>query len=710
MMRSMFSGVSGLRTHQERMDVIGDNIANVNTVGFKGSTVNFAEMMSQTLQPSQAPTDARGGTNPQQIGLGVDVASIDTDVTQGSLESTGVSTDLAVDGDGYFAVNDGAQEFYTRAGNFDVDENGDLVSSTNGFKVQGWQADGDGNIPERTEPNIEDLSIPLDDEMEGDATTEASFSGNLDARASEADGTEDPSRTVTMDVYDSQGESHSVQFEFARTYTNDEISFEGSLGEDLDESESVDIEAVDARGETHVAEDGIEFERHEVDLSYDTEDIGDEVTDQALEEGVAYDVADLEGTTEVQTANEDHDVQAEYALQNEDEKYVAVSADGETWTQLTEAKATDDLDAAELAAYADDGEELSDFENIAEISNDNTVTSGEMTFDEVTWTDDGIDIQATANKGVWSAGISDDYDEDISFNDGNDKIYFRESEENGTELYEDLLENEIDDLYINWDQIDHEELEIPTDNFADLDFSGEEFDVSSQTDSDIQDNVWEVKNIEPEYEDIELDGEAIEENLYTHFNKDGGFRGLTFDHPQEYDKTDYDEGDYTSIADFEWSQTNVNEGADDLNVEMDFSGLTQAAADYNVEGSAEDGYEYGFFDSFEIDGTGIISGSYTNGLTRDLGQVALANFNNPAGLNKEGDNLLSRSQNSGEAQFGHAGAAGFGDIAPGTLEMSNVDMAEEFTDMIRTQRGFQGNSSTIDTSDEMLQELVNLAR
>lgn len=727
MMRSMFSGVSGLRTHQERMDVIGDNIANVNTIGFKGSTVNFAEMMSQTLEPSQAPTDDRGGTNPQQIGLGVDVASIDTDVTQGSLESTGVSTDLAVDGDGHFIVNDGAQEFYTRAGNFDVDENGDLVSSTNGFTVQGWEADNNGDIPERTEPNMGDLAIPLDDEMEGDATTEASFSGNLDARASEADDTGEISRTVTMDVFDSQGDSHPVEFDFARTYTNDEITFEGELGSDLDlnEPQEVKIEAVNARGESHNEE--IEFERlhsyfGEFTVTVDDEDVDDEDVDVRLDQ-VSEEIKSFEIVNNEPDENEYEDIYdvdnngdiiaVAYNEEDTDDKELKVYLEEDTDVEASDINSAlnDALDPDD--EFAVNRNENAEYEEVLVTDDD------EFSADASDW---AVEDVSGETESFWSAQINND----IQFYDGGDdrdlpeRIYLRENEDGVDELFDgyewtgetfDIDNYEIEDLHVHWDDIDHEELEIPTDNFADLEFTGEEFDVSSDTDSNIQDNVWEIRDIEPEYNDIELDETGIgDDNLYTHFNKDGGFRGLTFDHPQNYDKTEYDEDDYTEIADFEWSQDNVDPGADDLNVEIDFTGLTQAAADYNVEGSAEDGYEYGFFDSFEIDGTGIITGSYTNGLTRDLGQVALANFNNPAGLNKEGDNLMSTSQNSGDAQIGHAGAAGFGDIAPGTLEMSNVDLAEEFTDMIRTQRGFQGNSSTIDTSDEMLQELVNLAR
>ncbi len=414
-MRSMFAGVSGLKNHQTRMDVVGNNISNVNTVGFKGSRVTFAEMMNQTLQGAQAPQDNRGGINPQQIGLGVDLASIDTDQTQGSLESTGISTDLAIDGDGFFRVNDGQQDFYTRAGNFTVDNNGNLVSSSNGYKVQGWMADGDGEI--NTNDPVSDLEIPIGDSISGQATSSARFTGNLDSRAEE--GTE---RTTTVEVYDSLGARHTVELELVKQETNETSPWEVNL----------------------------------------------------------------------------------------------VSINGD--------------DAGEFGADLD---------------------AEELVFD--------------------SDGIFESGEFSLTFNPGNG-------------------------------------------------------------------------------------------------------------------------------------------AAEGQNIELDFSRMSQSAGEFSIDGSAEDGYEYGFLDSFGIDNRGVITGNYTNGINQQIGQVGLANFSNPSGLVKEGETIFRESQNSGEAQFGEATVGGRGEIAPGTLEMSNVDLAEQFTNMIVTQRGFQANSRSITTSDEMLQELTNLKR
>lgn len=420
MMRSMFAGVSGLKSHQTRMDVVSNNISNVNTVGFKSSRVTFAEMMNQTLQDAQAPQDNRGGVNPQQIGLGVDIASIDTNQTQGSLESTGIGTDLAIDGDGLFRLNDGQQNFYTRAGNFTVDEDGTLVSSSNGYKVQGWNADDEGNI--NTEGDVGDLEIPIGDSITGAATKEAEFTGNLDSRVDVG-----YERSTTVDFFDSQGYKHTASLNLTRN-----------------------------------------------------------------------------------------------------------SIDG--------------------------------------------------------------------NPNYWEVDL-----------------------------------NSVTDS------------------------SGANLDIPAGSGGRIA------------------------------FNTDGSF--------------DEDESDDISI------QFDPDKGAEaGQTVELDFSRLSQSSGEFSIDGTADDGYEFGFLDSFAIDGRGLVTGNYTNGMNQNIGQVGLANFSNPSGLVKEGDTVFRESQNSGEAQFGEATLGGRGEIAPGTLEMSNVDLAEQFTNMIVTQRGFQANSRSITTSDEMLQELTNLKR
>jgi len=151
MLRSMFSGVSGLRNHQTKMDVIGNNIANVNTVGYKASRVTFQDVYSQNLKPAVRPSNNAGGTNPMQVGLGVTLNSIDVMHTRAAAEYTGAPLDVSIAGDGFFAVDDGNRTMFTRAGNFNTDINNNLVTSS-GLYVQGWQTfDVTNSINETTD-------------------------------------------------------------------------------------------------------------------------------------------------------------------------------------------------------------------------------------------------------------------------------------------------------------------------------------------------------------------------------------------------------------------------------------------------------------------------------------------------------------------------------------------------------------------------------
>ncbi len=177
MMRALWAGVSGLRNHQTRMDVIGNNIANVNTVGFKASRVTFQDMLSQTLQGASGPSGTVGGTNPMQVGMGMAVASIDTIFTDGSPQATGKQTDLAISGQGFFQLSNdnGVTKTYTRDGAFDFDTEGNYVVPNTGYKVMGYQIDALGNPTGAAGP----IKIDKTALMPGKESTSLTFSGNL---------------------------------------------------------------------------------------------------------------------------------------------------------------------------------------------------------------------------------------------------------------------------------------------------------------------------------------------------------------------------------------------------------------------------------------------------------------------------------------------------------------------------------------------------
>src|SRR5690606_17315819 len=209
MMQSLFAGVSGLRSHQRRMDVIGNNVANVNTVGFKAARATFQDVLYNTLRGAGAPQNNRGGTNPMQVGLGVQVGSIDTLFTSGNPQSTGVETDLMIQGEGLFVVTDGERRYFTRAGNFYPDSNGTLVTP-GGYKVLGWTADAEGNIDPLAP--LGELKIEEGSVIDATATTSVVLSRDLDAQTAVGDRVRTPAKVT----YDSLGTPREISGEFER--------------------------------------------------------------------------------------------------------------------------------------------------------------------------------------------------------------------------------------------------------------------------------------------------------------------------------------------------------------------------------------------------------------------------------------------------------------------------------------------------------------
>jgi len=212
MIQAMYNGVSGLRSHKTMMDVISNNIANINTVGFKTSRVGFKEMFNQTIKgATAAKSGGAGGTNPTQIGLGVSVGSIDTSQNQGSLQPTGKITDLAIEGNGFFIVGDGQGRCYTRDGQFSIDSSGYLVTSGSGLKVLGWMADVITGAIDSTAPisNTSFISLPVGQLAR--QTTEVTYGGNLDSSTAAGD-----TQSGSAMIYDTLGTQHTLGVTFTK--------------------------------------------------------------------------------------------------------------------------------------------------------------------------------------------------------------------------------------------------------------------------------------------------------------------------------------------------------------------------------------------------------------------------------------------------------------------------------------------------------------
>jgi flagellar hook protein FlgE len=394
MLRSLFSGISGLRAHQQMMDVTGNNIANVNTTGYKSSQVVFQDTLSQMVNAAGAPQNSAGGTNPAQVGLGVRTASINSNFEQGAAETTGKATDMMIQGDGFFVVRSGGEALYSRAGSFTFDANGSLTTP-NGQIVQGWSATN-GVVNTAGAPG--DLKLPIGVSIAPSITSNITLTGNFSNEAVVGD-----TKEIPIKVYDANGAASSMIATFTKT------------------------------------------------------------------DAVTWNMALPDGSTK--------------------------------------------------------------------------------------------DVVFTAGK---PAGDPDP-------NTG-------------------------------------------------------------------------------------LDSGKIAVGAYT----------------------------------------------------FDIHDLTQYSGNTEARVSNSDGSGAGVLASYTVSNTGQVVGVFSNGLKETLGQLALANFNNVNGLEKIGDSMFRSTVNSGLAQVGPAGSEGLGLITSGALEMSNVDLAQEFTNLVIAQRGFQANSRVITTSDEILQELVNL--
>ncbi|EMF82632.1 flagellar hook-basal body protein [Leptospira weilii serovar Topaz str. LT2116] len=446
------------------MDVIGNNISNVNTHGFKTERVTFQDMISQELRGASEPKENIGGVNPQQVGLGSLIAAIDKIMTQGSLQTTGKNTDVAMSGEGFFIVKDGDKQFYTRAGAFNLDKNGYYVNPANGLKVQGWNArlDDKGNKFINSSASIEDIIIPVYSKEPARATSQIDFKSNLNSSAPAVppDATQeeitamindpDPKmrrgHVTTIKTFDDQGIQREFKMEFYKVRDN---------------TWKARLSMTDA-----------------TQLSADVSGTGGQNTQ-------------LPGNTELEFG------------------------------------------------FTPDG--------------------------KLVYVSDGVD---SMNSGKLNA-----------------KVSFRIAGNPAVQSF-----------------------------------------------------------------DLNL-GEA----------------GMV-------------------------------------------DGITQFSSDFTTKAVKQDGYTMGYLESFSIDNSGTITGVFSNGVRQPLARIATAVFNNPAGLDKAGDTMFAYSMNSGEPNIGEAGVQGRGKINAGILEMSNVDLSDQFTDMIVTQRGFQANSRTITTSDQMIQEVLGLKR
>ena len=662
MMRSLFSGVSGLKNHQTRMDVIGNNISNVNTTGFKSSRVTFTDMLSQTLTGASSPNENVGGTNPKQIGLGSSVSSVDLIFTNGSVQSTGKNTDLCLSGNGLFVVQNSSGTYYTRDGAFEFDANGNYVLPGSGLYVQGWMADEKGGLS--TTGATTNIVVPAGKSMESEATSTTTYSNNLNGnpdgyeisniQVTYVDGT-----TATMSSYSPTnltGATISLETDLGNVYTLDaSLAGQFQLGDPLNGVYlyTGNIESVTAKPTGKVGL-SLKIPEDSSYLSVSPQNIAN-LDDGTYKVGGEYRI-----TQTIQDAVADNAAKTiTLTLSNTDGKgfdTVVVPWPGNTpmyhagdpFTTIMEIAQIDAAAGAEVTLKDGRKETLDDALSVTKpdqeykVYGKNEVITGEKRNDIVSSvlinTADGRTLSGLAGQ-TYAAGNT-----------------FYPSVVTTVTAYDSL--GGAHDIPVLFSK------------------TGE--------------NTWELSLTDgkKEYSYEESDGTITTASLTSStlkFNTSGG----------------YVEGD--GMLSFTYGN-----GAADQNVNINLGSLTQYIGSSTVN-SKSNGHAAGTLASVSIDTSGVITGTYTNGEKRAEAQIAVAQFNNASGLTKTGDSLYQVSNNSGEANVKTAADLGV-TITPSALEMSNVDVANEFTDMIVTQRGFQSNSKIITVSDEMLETVVNMKR
>lgn len=668
MMRSLFSGVAGLKTHQTRMDVIGNNIANVNTTAYKSQNMVFSDLLYQTTQAaSGASATGRGGINPRQIGLGSKTGAISTAITlQGSAQSTNNPWDIMIKGDSFFIVNNGSQNFFTRDGSFTVDGAGNLVMANTGYMVMGWQVDPEtGDIRQDV---VSALTVMDARNLTSDpeSTTAGYVTGILDKTDPKINSTAGVIRT--MKFFDSQGYEYTAKFSFHGTGEDD--YFRVQLDDILDSnSQSLvkkyglsNIEQIATFGST---ENKITTSKYTMDPNASYDATKNEFTVNLAMEQI---LKDFSANAMVVAAGKNIKVVTPAAAG-------AVAADA---TVTVEGEVT--LTRAQLEAEP--------YNLIYDTATSKYHMKGA----------DGKSVEVT------------DWEAALKAMKGLDTV------KNVTATPGDPPEN----ITIKF------QADFKTTQASNYD-GNSNFGVTLANNADNQtailDQVYHLKDGDGKTYTIDYVGPDGTAQINMTENNKGNM--IVFDH--ESGKFSYigSQGNNSATLAFNTSASSLAGDIIDLtqfsSIDIDFSSInnfgnggksTLEMTNGTLGSSAIGaGRAPGELIGIEVGQDGRITASYSNGLTKLLGQIAVAEFANASGLSKAGNNLYSATQNSGE--FNGVGVditASGGSMTSGVLEMSNVDLSSEFTTMITTQRGFQANSRIITTSDTLLEELVNLKR
>ena len=827
MMRSLWSGVSGLQAHQIAMDVEGNNIANVNTYGFKYNRANFADILSQTPRVATAPQGQLGGQNAMQIGLGTTINSTTRIFSQGTLTATDKQTDLALQGNGFFVVSPdgGTTRYYTRNGDFVRDKAGNFVNNS-GYIVQGWTRDEETGTIDSTGP-ISNIVIKEGLTTPARATTEVKIKGNLDSGNSIGQRSTPiyslDSVTGGID-YDGDGIISSTEKHIENDVNNDKF-YTNSRKEQALTERGVDLGVTfDELGNGLALRDGQGIWVSYANAKTQKFTIG-------IGAGAAQDIGSLGAARTLditlngerigpKTVNNISDVAAAINAQYNKTGVRAEISEGNKLTLINRNNSGTAKETKNIHLTVNHGDNLAGAPNPGNLADTTIITAYKYVYTSSQTTatheyDDGKERKITTTEDLRAAMQEDaryfvDYKgnknvagADVGIKDAIKAIESADSTAAAsaalTGAYKTTYDSAVaaanaaataaglptltdsqqktagikaivqmsgpntdinDGVKITVNKQGQFQLENPANSIADqalyMTVTGLTEPARGATPA-INENV-RFTNIMKALDGALSPGQALRNSSKLMMSSHGSTAeifdslgskhtvsvkwaktGTTTDGGTEWNmviqvpepaKINYSgEGPDNvvtgsvrfnsngSLASFHpstitFSANNGSQGGQSVNLNFglgtDFNGLTSFDKDSSTESISQDGYTGGTLNDLKIDETGTIIGAFTNGKSFGLAQVALASFTNNEGLQSEGGNVFSQTANSGEAVIGAAGTGDKGTIAASKLEASNVDLSRALTDLIVIQRGFQANSKTITTSDEMLNTLLQL--
>lgn len=783
MMRSLWAGVTGLQAHQIAMDVEGNNIANVNTVGFKYSRANFDDLIYQTSRIATGPQNRHGGVNSMQVGLGVQTNSTTRIFKQGSLQTTDKQTDIALQGDGFFMVSPdgGKTTYYTRNGDFSRDSVGNFVDN-GGNIVQGWMRDEVTGEIDPTRP-IGDIKIPSGLTVPARATTNIALKGNLDSgndvgnkkipiyqldqyhnwTDTNKDGIKvDAEKHEENNVgenrfyvnkngeqkmtergadlgvlFNKNGDAYNL-----RTGQGIWASYADAKTKALNVGATPDGKFVPAKqlnitlnGEKIVAsvasvselasainerytKTGVEASvingnqlvltnRNNLGTTAATRNIkmtvnpGNNIGNDFKTTNIITAYQYIYNKTQVNATHTYNDAVAREVTTTEDLRE-AMQRDARLWTNYTGTvvgntpgpNITPDpaAFAAALANNKNDGVEVTVNEHgqfqvknpsgdafNSDDGDDTDDTTGNIPPGTANTNADANDH----NMNLTVTGLSNaanNVTENVKFTASMAPLSGSLSSGNATRVTDSLnmaAHSSSTDLFDS----------LGTKHNIKMDFVKRGYTPNGGTEWTMVIQVAEPNRINP-------DGEPANVITgYVRFNPDGSL--ATY-----------------SPASITFGAQNGSAGGQHIELKLgttaQMDGLASTDNDSSTADISQDGYASGELNGIRIDQSGTLVGSFTNGRSLGLAQVGVAKFSNNEGLSSEGGNLFSRTANSGDPVIGAAQTAGRGKISSSSLEMSNVDLSRSLTQLIVVQRGFQANSKTITTSDEMLNTLLQL--